>query len=40
LLNGENIVADSGEGFPKRSGAVASIDRVRCHAPAAEEADQ
>jgi uncharacterized protein YegP (UPF0339 family) len=37
--NGE-IIADSGEGFPKRSGAVASIERVKRHAPAAEESSE
>jgi uncharacterized protein YegP (UPF0339 family) len=29
------IIADSGEGFGKRSGAVASIERIKRHAPAA-----
>ncbi|WP_276273733.1 YegP family protein [Haloarcula litorea] len=34
--NGE-IVADSGEGYPKRSRAVAAIERVKRHAPGAEQ---
>ncbi|MFC7026766.1 DUF1508 domain-containing protein [Halomicroarcula sp. GCM10025710] len=34
--NGE-IIADSGEGYPKRSGAVAAIERVKRHAPGADQ---
>jgi len=30
-----NILADGGQGFPKRSAAVASIERVKRHAPGA-----
>jgi len=37
LLDGEKIIADSGDGFGKRSGAVASIERTNRHAPAAEQ---
>ncbi|WP_254272899.1 HVO_2922 family protein [Haloarcula marina] len=36
--NGE-IIADSGEGYPKRSGAVAAIERVKRHAPGADHAE-
>jgi uncharacterized protein YegP (UPF0339 family) len=37
--NGE-IIADGGQSFPKRSGAVASIERVKRHAPAAEQTEK
>jgi len=36
--NGQ-IIADSGEGFGKRSGAVASIERVKRHGPAADQSE-
>jgi len=36
--NGE-MLGDSGEGFGKRSGAVESIERVKRHAPAAEQSE-
>ena len=36
--NGQ-IIADSGQGFGQRSGAVASIERVKRHAPAADQSD-
>jgi uncharacterized protein YegP (UPF0339 family) len=34
-----NIIADSGEGFGKRSGAVASIERVKRHGPTAKQTE-